>query len=107
MTRFTLNDLEEMVRQRAGAPEGESYTARLLAGGPAKAAKKLGEEAVEAVIAAVTHDAQNLTMEAADVLYHLLVVLRGADIPLADVMAELERRTAQSGLTEKASRPEV
>ncbi len=107
MTQFTLRDLEEIIRRRAGAPEGESYTARLLAEGPAKAAKKLGEEAVEAVIAAVAQDAPGLTMEAADVLYHLLVVLRGAAIPLADVMAELQRRTAQSGLAEKASRPEV
>lgn len=105
MTSFTLDDLARIVSERAAAPATESYTAKLLADGPAKAAKKLGEEAVEAAIAAVQGDRQNLTAEAADVLYHLLVVLQGAGIPLNDVMAELERRTAQSGLAEKASRP--
>jgi phosphoribosyl-ATP pyrophosphohydrolase len=104
MTTFTLDDLARIVAQRAAAPAGESYTAKLLADGPAKAAKKLGEEAVEAAIAAVQGDRKNLTAEAADVLYHLLVVLQGADIPLNEVMAELERRTAQSGLAEKAAR---
>jgi phosphoribosyl-ATP pyrophosphohydrolase len=104
MTSFTLNDLARIVAERAGAPATESYTAKLLVDGPSKAAKKLGEEAVEAVIAAVEGDRQNLTAEAADVLYHLLVVLQGANIPLSDVMAELERRTAQSGLAEKAAR---
>ncbi len=104
MTSFTLDDLARIVAQRAAAPASESYTAKLLSEGPAKAAKKLGEEAVEAALAAVQGDRQNLTAEAADVLYHLLVVLQGADIPLSDVMAELERRTAQSGLAEKAAR---
>ena len=104
MTTFTLDDLARIVSERAAAPASESYTARLIAGGPAKAAKKLGEEAVEAAIAAVQGDRQNLTAEAADVLYHLLVVLQGANIPLSDIMAELERRTAQSGLAEKAAR---
>ena len=104
MTSFTLDDLARIITERAAAPEAESYTAKLIGGGPAKAAKKLGEEAVEAAIAAVQGDRENLTAEAADVLYHLLVVLQGADIPLSDVMAELERRTAQSGLAEKAAR---
>jgi phosphoribosyl-ATP pyrophosphohydrolase len=104
MTSFTLQDLARIVAERAAAPAAESYTAKLLADGPAKAAKKLGEEAVEAAIAAAQGDRQNLTAEAADVLYHLLVVLQGANIPLIDVMAELERRTAQSGLAEKAAR---
>ncbi|WP_201862608.1 phosphoribosyl-ATP diphosphatase [Microvirga soli] len=104
MTTFNLDDLARIISERAAAPEAESYTAKLIRGGPAKAAKKLGEEAVEAAIAAVQGDRQNLTAEAADVLYHLLVVLQGADIPLSDVMAELERRTAQSGLAEKAAR---
>ena len=104
MTSFTLNDLARIVAERAAAPPAESYTAKLIARGPSKAAKKLGEEAVEAAIAAVEGDRQNLTAEAADVLYHLLVVLQGANIPLIDVMAELERRTAQSGLAEKAAR---
>ena len=104
MTTFTLTDLARIVAERAAAPASESYTAKLISGGPAKAAKKLGEEAVEAAIAAVQNDRDNLTAEAADVLYHLLVVLQGAGIPLNDVMAELERRTAQSGLAEKAAR---
>ena len=104
MTSFTLDDLARIVAQRAAAPASESYTAKLLSEGPAKAAKNLGEEAVEAAIAAVQGDRQNLTAEAADVLYHLLVVLQGANIPLSEVMAELERRTVQSGLAEKASR---
>ena len=86
------------------APPDQSYTAKLLAGGPARAAKKLGEEAVEAVIAAVQGDRAALTAEAADVLYHLLVVLQAGGVPLQDVMAELERRTARSGLAEKAAR---
>ena len=104
MTSFTLDDLARLITERAAAPKTESYTAKLLADGPAKAAKELGEEAVEAAIAAVQGDRENLTAEAADVLYHLLVVLQGASIPLIDVMAELERRTAQSGLAEKAAR---
>ncbi|AWN50929.1 phosphoribosyl-ATP diphosphatase [Methylobacterium sp. 17Sr1-1] len=104
MTTFTLADLDRIVRERAAASPEESYTAKLVAGGPARPAKKLGEEAVEAVIAAVQGDRDGLTAEAADVLYHLLVVLRAADVPLEAVMAELERRTAQSGIAEKASR---
>jgi phosphoribosyl-ATP pyrophosphohydrolase len=104
MTRFTLADLAGIVAERAAAPAAESYTASLIADGPARAAKKLGEEAVEAAIAAVLGDRGNLTAEAADVLYHLLVVLEGAGIPLDDVMSELERRTTRSGLAEKAAR---
>jgi len=104
MSRFTLDDLARIVAERAAASPETSYTAKLLAGGPARAAKKLGEEGVEAAIAAVQGDRAGLTAEAADVLYHLLVLLQGAGIPLQDVMAELERRTAQSGLAEKASR---
>lgn len=101
---FTLTDLEQFLALRAEAGPGESYTAKLLAGGPPLIAKKLGEEAVEAVIAAVQGDAKALVMESADVLYHLLVVLRSRGIPLQDVLDELARRTAQSGLQEKASR---
>lgn len=100
---FTLDDLAAIVAARAGAPQAESYTARLVAD-PARAAKKLGEEAVEAVIAAVQDDRTALTAEAADVLYHLLVVLHARGVPLQDVLDELGRRTAQSGLAEKASR---
>lgn len=104
MTSFSLTDLDRLVAARAAAAPSESYTAKLLAEGPARAAKKLGEEAVEAAIAAAQGDKAALTAEAADVLYHLLVVLRGAGVPLDEVMAELERRTVQSGLAEKAAR---
>lgn len=104
MSDFSLQDLEAIVAERAKASPDESWTAKLFAGGQLKAAKKLGEEAIEAVMAAVVDDRANLTYEAADVLYHLLVVLKIADIPLSDVMAELERRTSQSGIKEKASR---
>jgi phosphoribosyl-ATP pyrophosphohydrolase len=104
MPDFTLHDLERVVAERASAPPSESHTARLLAKGPAGAAKKLGEEAVEAAIAAVTGDRAGLVAEAADLLYHLLVTLRGGGVSLDEVMAELARRTAQSGLAEKASR---
>ena len=103
---FTLDDLARIVAERAGAGADRSYTAKLLAEGPARAAKKLGEEAIEAVIAAVQGDRAELVREAADVLYHLLVVLRAGGIPLDEVMAELQRRTAQSGLDEKAGRSE-
>ena len=104
MSDFSLADLARVVAERAAASPAESYTAKLLAAGPAAAAKNLGEEAVEAALAAVQGDRAGLTAEAADVLYHLLVVLQGARVPLQDVMAELERRTARSGLDEKASR---
>ncbi len=104
MSCFTLSDLDAIVRQRASASPEESYTARLLSGGVDRAAKKLGEEAVEAVIAAIANKPDELVKEAADVFYHLLVVLHGSGVPLEAVMGELERRTSQSGLQEKASR---
>ncbi|EJT03734.1 phosphoribosyl-ATP diphosphatase [Rhizobium sp. CCGE 510] len=104
MSGFSLSDLESIVAERSNASPEQSWTAKLVAAGQPKAAKKLGEEAIEAVMAAVTGDRDNLTYEAADVLYHLLVVLKIAEIPLENVMAELERRTAQSGLKEKAGR---
>ncbi|MGO6986829.1 phosphoribosyl-ATP diphosphatase [Rhizobium leguminosarum] len=104
MSGFSLSDLESIVEERSKASPEQSWTAKLVAAGQPKAAKKLGEEAIEAVMAAVIGDRDNLTYEAADVLYHLLVVLKIAEIPLENVMAELERRTAQSGLKEKASR---
>lgn len=102
--RFTLEDLEAIVARRGAESPDVSYTARLLVGGVSRPAKKLGEEAVEAVIAAVEDDRDALVSESADVLYHLLVVLRVRNIALQDVLNELERRTAQSGLEEKASR---
>ncbi|MGC4409177.1 phosphoribosyl-ATP diphosphatase [Rhizobium rosettiformans] len=104
MSSFTLDDLEAIVASRAEADPDQSWTAKLVAGGQDKAAKKLGEEAIEAVMAAVRQDRENLVYESADLLYHLMVVLKIADIPLQAVMQELERRTAQTGLSEKASR---
>jgi phosphoribosyl-ATP pyrophosphohydrolase len=103
-TAFSLHDLEKIVAKRAAASPDVSYTAKLLAAGPAKAAKKLGEEAIEAALAAVSGDKQSLKAEAADVLYHLLVVMAGAGVTLDSVLQELERRTAQTGLQEKAAR---
>lgn len=101
---FTLSDLEARVAERACASPAESWTAKLIAAGPERAAKKMGEEAVEAVIAAVKGDRQELIAESADLLYHLLVVLRSRHIALEDVMSQLESRTARSGLAEKAAR---
>ena len=101
---MTLDDLETRIAIRAAASPDESYTAKLIARGMEKCAQKLGEEATEAVISAVTGNRPELIKESADVLYHLLVVLRAADIPLSAVMAELDARTAQSGLAEKAAR---
>lgn len=101
---MTLEELEQRVALRAAASPEESYTAKLIARGINKASQKLGEEATEAVIAAVTGDRAELVKESADVLYHLLVVLRASGVPLAEVMQELDTRTAQSGLAEKAAR---
>jgi phosphoribosyl-ATP pyrophosphohydrolase len=105
MSGFGLSDLEKIVaeRGRQGDP-ASSWTAKLFAGGIDKAAKKLGEEAVETVIAAIRGDRNGLVGESADLIYHHLVVLAIAGVPLSDVLAELERRTAQSGIAEKASR---
>ena len=102
---FTLDDLDRRVGERAAASPGESYTAKLLQDGRERCARKFGEEAIETVIAAVARDKAGLTGEAADVLHRLLVLLMAAAVPLIDVMTALEKRTAQSGLAEKASRP--
>jgi phosphoribosyl-ATP pyrophosphohydrolase len=102
--KFDLSDLERIVAERAKASPDQSWTAKLVAHGQPKAAKKLGEEAVETVIAAISNDKDNLVAESADLLYHLMVVLNIAGVPLQNVMEELGRRTAQSGLQEKASR---
>ena len=104
MSEFTLNDLAATIAARAKAPPDSSYTASLLAKGVAHCARKFGEESVEALVAAVTGDRKALTAEAADVLYHLLVLLEASGVTLAAVMAELEKRTRQGGLAEKASR---
>ena len=101
---FTLEDLDARIALRATASPEESYTAKLLARGVEKCAQKLGEEATEAVIAGVTANKSELVKESADVLYHLLVVLRAANVPLSDVMDVLDGRIGQSGLAEKAAR---
>jgi phosphoribosyl-ATP pyrophosphohydrolase len=101
---FTLADLAAIIADRAQSGDPGSYTARLIGGGVGRCAKKFGEEAIEAALAAVAEDDRALTGEAADVLYHLLVLLRARGVPLDDVMAELQRRTAEGGLAEKASR---
>jgi phosphoribosyl-ATP pyrophosphohydrolase len=104
MTTFTLKDLERRVQERAKESADASYTRKLLDRGVAQCAKKLGEEAVEAAIAAVAEDRDRVVGEAADVLYHLLVVLHARGIALDEVEAELGARTRQSGLDEKAAR---
>ena len=101
---FTLADLARIIAERARSGDAGSYTAKLVGAGVGKCAKKFGEEAVEAALAAVSEDVAALTSEAADVLYHLLVMLEARSVPLDAVMAELGNRTAQSGLAEKASR---
>lgn len=104
MTEFSLADLEKIVVDRARSGDPGSWTAKLYSAGIDKAAKKLGEEAVETVIAAIRGERQAFVSESADLLYHWLVVLAVAGVPLNEVMAELERRTSQSGIAEKASR---
>ena len=104
MAGFSLSDLEAIVAARGGSGATDSWTARLFASGIDKAAQKLGEEAVETVIAAVKGERGAVTSESADLLYHLLVVLALRGVAVSDVMAELERRTGQSGLDEKAAR---
>lgn len=103
----TLERLFKTIEARRGADPDSSWTAKLLAKGPEKAAKKFGEEAIEAVIEAVKGDRARLTAEAADVLYHLLVMLAARDVQLADVMVELDRREGTSGIEEKAGREEA
>jgi phosphoribosyl-ATP pyrophosphohydrolase len=100
----TLHRLAATIAARKGADAGSSYTASLFAKGLPKIAQKLGEEAVETVIAALQGDPKAVTGEAADLLFHLLVLLEASGVPLADVLAELDRREGVSGLDEKASR---
>jgi phosphoribosyl-ATP pyrophosphohydrolase len=104
MSKFTLSDLELRVRARAKASAAESYTRALLDKGVAHCAKKLNEEAFETGVAAVQEDKARVIAEAADLLYHLLVLLEARGVTLAEVEAALEQRTAQSGHQEKASR---
>jgi len=103
-TSFTLEELAAIIAKRAGASADASYTKSLLDGGPSRAAKKLGEEAVETVIAAVEGEREALVRESADLIYHLLVVLQSRGVALSDVLAELKLRTNRSGYEEKASR---
>ena len=101
---MSLEKLSQTIAARKGADPSTSWTAKLLAAGPEKCAEKFGEEAVEAIIEAVKGDKARLTSEAADALYHLLVMCAARDVSLADIEAELACREAQSGLAEKASR---
>ena len=98
--------LAATIASRKGADPETSWTAKLLSKGPEKCAEKFGEEAIEAIIEAVRGDRARLTAEAADVLFHLLVMLRARDVALRDVMDELARRQGQGGLAEKAARRE-
>ena len=99
-----LTRLAATIEARKGADPETSWTAKLLAKGPEKCAEKFGEEAVEAIIEAVKGDTAKLTAEAADVLYHLLVMLAARDVTLAQVLAELDTRAGTSGIAEKAAR---
>ena len=99
-----IHKLAATIAARKTADPDESWTAKLLAKGPEKCAEKFGEEAVEAIIEAVKGDRTRLTAEAADVIFHLLVMLAARDVTLADVEAELDRRAGTSGLAEKANR---
>ena len=106
MLARVLADLSATIEQRAAeADASASYTAKLLSKGPNKTAKKLGEEAVELVIALTSENEQNVASETADLLYHLLVALKSRDVSLARVAGILAERQGMSGLTEKASRP--
>lgn len=101
---MNLEDLEKIIAARAAASPDESWTAKLLSKGPEKVAEKFGEEAIEALIEAVKNDREKLTSEAADVLFHLLVMLHSRGVSVSEVMTELSTRTGQSGLSEKARR---
>ncbi|MCO4846570.1 MAG: phosphoribosyl-ATP diphosphatase [Yoonia sp.] len=101
---MTLDDLAQIIEARKSADPDSSWTAKLLAKGPEKCAEKFGEESIEAIIEAVKGDKTALTSEAADVLYHLLVLLAASDVALIDVMTELARRQGTSGIAEKAAR---
>jgi phosphoribosyl-ATP pyrophosphohydrolase len=100
----TLQRLAATIESRKGADPESSWTAKLLSKGPEKAAQKFGEEAVEAIVEAVKGDRAKLVAEAADALYHLLVMCAARDVTLSDIEAELDRREGRSGIAEKASR---
>lgn len=104
MADDVLTRLAALISSRRQALADTSYTRQLLDAGPAKCARKLGEEAIETVIAGIGQDAGELRAEAADLLYHLLVLLEARSVPLADVLVTLEARMSQSGIAEKAAR---
>lgn len=104
MTEFTIHHLAATIEARAAASADASYTRKLLDKGPAHCARKLGEEAIETVIAGVEGDPDHLAAESADLIYHLLVLLTSRGLSLGDVEAVLAKRTGMSGLEEKASR---
>lgn len=101
---MSIHDLAATIATRKGADPDSSWTAKLLAKGPEKCAEKFGEESIEAIIEAIKGDKAKLTSEAADAIYHLLVMCAARDVTLADIEAELASRTTQSGIAEKASR---
>jgi phosphoribosyl-ATP pyrophosphohydrolase len=105
MSKFTLQDLENRIAERAKASPEVSYTRKLLDKGVAQCAKKMGEEAVETVIAAAAETRERLIAESGDLLYHLLIVLHARGIKLDEIEAALAARTQMSGLEEKSSRP--
>ncbi len=107
MSRFSLDDLAAVIASRAETTAEKSYTRSLLDGGAPRVAKKLGEEAIECVIAALDTDRAALVGEAADLLYHLMVLLHLQGVAFDEILAELERRTARSGHEEKAARAKV
>jgi phosphoribosyl-ATP pyrophosphohydrolase len=104
MSRFSLQDLEKIIDARAASGGDASYTRKLLDKGSEHCAKKFGEEAIETVIAAVGHERDHLIAESADVLFHLLVLLKSRGVRLEEVETVLESRTGMSGLEEKAAR---
>ncbi len=104
MSRFTIHDLAATIDARAASEAESSYTKKLLDKGAEHCAKKLGEEAVETVIAAIENNREHLIAESADLIYHLLVLLKSRGVRLEDVEAALAQRTSMSGLEEKASR---
>ena len=107
MTMAAMSEIQTLaatIQSRKGADPDSSWTAKLLAKGPEKCAEKFGEEAIEAIIEAVKGDRAKLVSEAADVLFHLLVMLAARDVTLAEVEAELARRAGTSGIAEKAAR---
>lgn len=102
--RDTLTRLEQTIAQRQGAAPDSSYVASLFAKGRGKIAQKVGEEATETIIAALSGDGQHVTAEAADLVFHLIILLRDVGVSFDDVLTELDRREGVSGLVEKAAR---